>query len=86
MLTTIHTEEKVLQVIHSLNPWKASGRDGFNGQFFSSRTIIRQDVTSKIHNFFRGTLDLKDINQILIVPIPKCPTAQFVHEFRPISL
>lgn len=87
MLTTIPTEEKVLKVIHSLNPWKASGKDGFNGQFYSSCwTIIRQDVMSKIHNFFRGTPDLKDINQTLIVPIPKCATAQFVHELKPISL
>lgn len=39
-----------------------------------------------MQDFFSGTFDLKEINQTLIVPIPKCNFAQMVSDFRPIGL
>lgn len=41
---------------------------------------------SIVSNAFRGTLNLKDINQTLNVLIPKCDKPEFFNQFRPISL
>lgn len=80
MLTALPTEDEIYKIVSTLNPWKVPGQDGFNGKFYSSCwTIIR-------HEFFRGTLHRREINATLIIPIPNCASALFVHEFRPISL
>lgn len=80
MLTALPTEDEVYEIVSTLNPWKVPGQDGFNGKFYSSCwTIIRDE-------FFGGTLHRREINATLIIPIPNCASALFVHEFRPISL
>lgn len=87
MSTAVPNEEEVLSIVKSLNPWKAPGLGGFNDQFYKSCwNIIGKDVLSIVQQFFKGELNLGQINQTLLIPIPKCNSTQMVSDFRPISL
>lgn len=77
--------DEIKSIVNVLNPWKALGSDGLNGQFYKSCwDIISNDVVDMVQGLFNGRHSLHEINKTLI--IPKHTSAQNVSYFRPIRL
>ena len=82
------TEEEVQAVIHDLAVDKAPGPDGFIGAFFkASWQVIKSDLMAAINHFCSQQLQhFKHLNSAHMVLIPKKMEANFLADFRPISL
>lgn len=70
-----------------MSSWKASGPVGFAAGFYQkSWELVGNDISGYITALWDNPDDIKDINQIEIVIIPKVNHPTQVHKFRPISL
>ena len=80
------TSQEIREACFSLNPNKAPGPDGFNGYFFRKAwSIIGEDVTRAIQEFFSSGKLLGEFNSTLIYLIPKVTNPSSFGDFRPIS-
>jgi hypothetical protein len=82
------TEKEVWETIKQLPSDKAPGPDGFTGCFYKScRTTIKQDVMMAISAIWsRKFGNFQKLNNANITLIPKVLGAEFVKDFRAISL
>ncbi|KAJ9561650.1 hypothetical protein OSB04_006810 [Centaurea solstitialis] len=76
----------IRNAMFSIGNEKAPGSDGYSARFFKAAwSVVGEDVSTAIHNFFyRSTLD-KELNHTLLCLLPKTPNSSSVTDFRPIS-
>jgi hypothetical protein len=82
------TEEEVWAVISSLPPDKASGPDGFVTRFLQIVwPIIQPEIMAAFDALWHlDTRNLHDINDVVLVLLPKSAEANSVKDYHPISL
>lgn len=70
-----------------LKPLKAPGPDGLHAGFFQSFwNTVGSSVVEEVTRAFRDSTIPPHLNETLITLIPKCPGADCLNSFRPISL
>ncbi|KAA3464882.1 LINE-1 reverse transcriptase isogeny [Gossypium australe] len=68
-------------------PLKAPGSDGFHAHFFQSQwDIIGNDICNWVKGVFAGQMIDQDLNNTLVILIPKKECLEDFSQFRPISL
>ncbi|WVZ88110.1 hypothetical protein U9M48_034662 [Paspalum notatum var. saurae] len=82
------TEEEVWSTIKEMPGDRAPGPDGFTGDFYKTAwSVIKFDVLSALAEFHRGNGGgFHNLNNGLIVLLPKSPDASKPSDFRPIAL
>jgi hypothetical protein len=82
------TEEEVWDTVKRLPSDKAPGSDGFTDRFYKSYwSIIKADIMAAISCVWaRKFRNMGHLNSAFITLIPKIDGAQYVTDFRPISL
>ena len=86
-LCLIPTPQEIKAVIFELNNQKAPGPDGLPALFYKKYwDIVGTTVIEAIQSFFRSGQLLKEVNNSLIVLIPKVKSPSSVNHVRPISL
>ncbi|GJS60553.1 hypothetical protein Tco_0655337 [Tanacetum coccineum] len=70
----------------SMGDDKSPGPDGFTAAFFKEAwSIIENDVSFAVREFFRNGTLLKELNHTIIALIPKVKMPTRVNDYRPIS-
>jgi hypothetical protein len=84
-LDASYTEQEVKTSLFRMFPTKAPGPDGYPAHFYQLRhwSLCGEEVTNAVLNGHECTAD---INQIIVVLIPKVPGVTTLKQFRPISL
>ncbi|KAJ9536699.1 hypothetical protein OSB04_un000084 [Centaurea solstitialis] len=79
-------DSDIRNAMFSIGNEKAPGSDGYSARFFKAAwSVVGEEVTTAIHNFFyRSSLD-KELNHTLLCLLPKRPNSSSVTDFRPIS-
>jgi hypothetical protein len=89
-LTTLEApfmEEEVWDTVKRLPSNKAPGPDGFTSRFYKSCCSIKADIMAAISCVWaRNFRNMGQLNLPFITLIPKIDDAQYVTDFRPISL
>ncbi|CAM8920557.1 unnamed protein product [Rhodiola kirilowii] len=87
MLIAPFTEIEVKRALFQMHPTKAPGLDGFPALFFQSNwDIIGKDVIEVVLNCLNNNMLDVELNETLIVLIPKVKEVERVEDLRPISL
>ncbi|KAL9664727.1 hypothetical protein QQ045_020134 [Rhodiola kirilowii] len=87
MLVAPFTEAKVKRALFQMHPSKAPGLDGFSASFYqSSWEIVGDDVVKEVLRCLNSNLLDAELNETLIVLVPKVKTVERVEDLRPISL
>lgn len=61
-----------MKVLNQVEPHKALSIDGLSGPFFKKNwATVGKDVLKFRHDIFNGNREVKDINDTMIVLIPK---------------
>ncbi|XP_050233163.1 uncharacterized protein LOC126681659 [Mercurialis annua] len=80
------SDEEVKSAIFSINNDKAPGPDGFSSAFFKhSWSIVGEEVSNAILEFFSSGKMLKQANSTIITLIPKVDCPETIGEYRPIA-
>ncbi|MBA0845023.1 hypothetical protein Goarm_005853, partial [Gossypium armourianum] len=81
------TNEEIKRALFDMAPLKAPGSDGFHAYFFQSQwDILGNDVCQWVKDIFDRRLIEPELNNALIVLIPKKESLEDFSHFRPISL
>ncbi|KAA3475887.1 tyrosine decarboxylase 1-like [Gossypium australe] len=81
------SNEEIKKALFDMAPLKAPGSDGFHAQFFQSQwNILGNDVSQWVKGVFEGNPIEPELNNTLIVLIPKKENPEDFSHFRPISL
>lgn len=81
------SSEEVEKALFMMHPGKAPGVDGFNAGFFQRHwDTLKGSVTAAVLGFLNGGEMPEEINQTLLVLIPKVMNPQDLAQYRPISL
>ncbi|KAA3486878.1 LINE-1 reverse transcriptase isogeny [Gossypium australe] len=79
--------EEIKRTLFDMAPLKAPGSDGYHTLFFQSKwDILGNDVCQWVKNVFDGRPIEPELNNTLIVLIPKKDNPENFSQFRPISL
>jgi hypothetical protein len=79
--------QEIEVVVHRLAKGKSPGMDGIPNEFFQrSWEIIQEDLGDLVRHILGGGGLTEELNQSLIVLIPKLKHCKTVKDFRPISL
>ncbi|KAK5836733.1 hypothetical protein PVK06_012533 [Gossypium arboreum] len=82
-----YTEKEVLQAIKQMDPNKAPGIDGLSGNFFKHHwDIVGNDTISYCLDVLNGSKNISNLNDTMIILIPKIKNPCELTNFRPISL
>lgn len=80
------SDSEIRDTIFSLARGKAPGPDGFTVEFFKHNwETVGQLVISAVKEFFILGRLLKEINNTILVLVPKTPNATIVDDYRPIA-
>ncbi|GJZ72789.1 RNA-directed DNA polymerase, eukaryota, reverse transcriptase zinc-binding domain protein [Tanacetum coccineum] len=80
------TNLEIKQAMFDIDNEKAPGPDGFTSCFFKKAwSIVGEDVSKAIKEFFHTGKLLKEVNTTMISLIPKMATPNKVSDFRPIA-
>ncbi|KAL0442091.1 UNVERIFIED_CONTAM: hypothetical protein Sradi_0148000 [Sesamum radiatum] len=86
MLINQVKREKVHEALMNIADDKAPGPYGFSARFFNRAwSLIREEITDAVLEFFHSGRLLKQIIATLLVLIPKVQSPKVVVDFRPIS-
>jgi hypothetical protein len=78
------TQEEVHEVIFNMGNNKAHGPDSYSALFFKKAwSIVGEDISKAIMEFFKNGSLLKQLNHALIALIPKGSHASSVSDYRP---
>ncbi|KAA3476668.1 reverse transcriptase [Gossypium australe] len=81
------TVDEIKRALFDMAPLKAPGSDGFHAHFFQSQwDIIGNDICNWVKGVFAGQMINQDLNNTLIILIPKKECPEDFSQFRPISL
>jgi len=81
------TAEEVYTALHSMDPYKAPGPDGYQALFFQkNRDLVGDKVCALALDVLRGTRFPDGLNDTFIARIPKLDNPQHISQFRPIGL
>lgn len=81
------SDEEIRHVAFSMGPFKAPGIDGLHIVFFQSQwEIIGKAVCKFIRDAFEDPSIIKNVNQTLLVLIPKVENPESLKDMCPISL
>ncbi|CAM8915205.1 unnamed protein product [Rhodiola kirilowii] len=87
MLSAPFTEIEVRRALFQMHPTKAPGLDGFPALFFQSNwDIVGEDVVKEVLNCLNNNVLDGELNETLIVLVPKVKEVERVEDLRPISL
>ncbi|KAL9690517.1 hypothetical protein QQ045_010918 [Rhodiola kirilowii] len=87
MLIAPFTEAEVKRALFQMHPSKAPGLDVFSALFYqSSWEIVGDDVVKEVLRCLNSNLLDAELNETLIVLVPKVKTVERVEDLRPISL
>ena len=85
-LTLAFSPEDVKQAVFDIAEDKAPVPDGFSSGFFKAAwSVVGQEITTAVLDFFSTGKLLKQVNSTLLALIPKVHTPMTVGDFRPIS-
>lgn len=85
MVRTVSNEE-IIYVMFAIGDDKASGPDKYTSKFFkASWSIVGDEVSNAVRDFFNNGQLLKEINNTVISLIPKVTVPDKITNFRPIS-
>lgn len=80
------TKDDVVQALNTLSNDKSPGIDDFLAEFFKEYwTIMGDEVSNAVTQFFRNGKLLKVVNVFTMTLIPEVSKSTFVKNFRPIS-
>jgi hypothetical protein len=86
-LCQIPTTQEIRDTIFSMGNQKAPGPDGLPTLFYKKYwNVVGSSVTEAIQSFFRSGKILKEVNNSLLVLIPKNNCSSSVNHYKPISL
>ncbi|KAL9673990.1 hypothetical protein QQ045_030254 [Rhodiola kirilowii] len=87
MLNAPFSEGEVKRALFQMHPTKAPGLDGFPAMFYQSNwDIVGRDVVEVVLNCLNSGVLGSDLNETLIVLVPKVKKVDTVEDLRPISL
>ncbi|XP_060195483.1 uncharacterized protein LOC132624775 [Lycium barbarum] len=82
----LNTAQQVKEAMFGIGINKSLGPDGYGSGFFRAAwSVIGNDVTQAILEFFENGKLLKQINSTIISLIPKVDAPELASQFRPIS-
>ncbi|KAA3474645.1 reverse transcriptase [Gossypium australe] len=86
-LETPISNEEIKKALFDMAPLKAPGSDGYHALFFQSQwDILGNDVCQWVKSVFDGKPIEPELNNTLLVLIPKKESPEDFSQFRPISL
>lgn len=81
-----YTGKDVKIALFQIDSNKSPGLDGFSSGFFKSAwSIVGEDISKDILQFFQNEMLLKQLNTTNIALIPKVDDPEYASQFRPIS-
>jgi hypothetical protein len=87
MLCKEFSDEEISDALFQIGPLKAPGIDGFPARFFQHNwEKVKDSVIKGVMDFFDTGVMPPDINDTVIVLIPKKDELELLKDFRPISL
>ncbi|KAH1056166.1 hypothetical protein J1N35_034231 [Gossypium stocksii] len=79
--------EEIKKALFDMAPLKAPGSDGFHAHFFQSQwDLVRGTVCERVQGIFTGNKIEDELNNTLIMLIPKKDCPEDFSQFQPISL
>jgi hypothetical protein len=86
-LTRDFTDREIGDALFQIGPLKAPGVDGFPARFFQRNWgILKDEIIAAVKKFFQEGVMPSEINETVIVLIPKNNDPETLKDFRPISL
>jgi hypothetical protein len=86
-LTRDFTDREIGDALFQIGPLKAPGVDGFPARFFQRNWgILKDEIIAAVKKFFKEGVMPSEINETVIVLIPKNNDPETLKDFRPISL
>ncbi|XP_057747709.1 uncharacterized protein LOC130966906 [Arachis stenosperma] len=81
------TQKDIKEALFSIGSLKVLGENGYPDFFFKKNwSMIQESLCEYIGKVWRNPKEIAEINQILIVLIPKSKHPEFISHFRPIAL
>jgi len=81
------TDQEISDALFQIEPLKAPGPDGLPARFFQHNWgLLKEDIIAAVKRFFVDGAMSTEVNDTMIVLIPKIPHPESLSDFRPISL
>jgi hypothetical protein len=85
-LLTPFLNEEIERALFQTGPTKAPGHDGLPTLFYQRHWPVKEEVCGTIHEFLNGAAIPYDLNNTVIILIPKINSPKQLSQFRPINL
>jgi hypothetical protein len=86
-LCAAFSEKEISDALFQIGPLKAPGPDGFPARFLQQNwDLLREDIIKAVQAFFSSGVLPEQVNDTVIILIPKKNNPEELKDFRPISL